>query len=100
VTAVAAQTNWQQQWGQIVAKAWGDPAFKSRLISDPAAVLKEQGVSVPAGVQFKVVESTDKLVYLPLPPAPSSEELSEEELANVAGGIVRTCFICGCPPYP
>jgi hypothetical protein len=95
---VAAQTNWQQQWGQIVAKAWGDPAYKARLISDPAAVLKAQGISVPAGVQFKVVESTEKLIYLPLPPSPSSEELSEEELQHVAGGRASTCSISyyGC----
>jgi hypothetical protein len=30
-------------WGQIVARAWQDEAFKRRLLADPAAVLREQG---------------------------------------------------------
>ena len=37
-------------WGQLVAKAWKDPAFKKRLLAQPAAVLKEEGIEMPAGV--------------------------------------------------
>jgi hypothetical protein len=31
----------------VVAKAWADEAFKARLVSDPAAVLKAEGLALP-----------------------------------------------------
>src|SRR5262249_39954625 len=77
-----------KQWSQIVAQAWADESFKRRLLADPAAVLKEQGIGVPAGVGVRVVENTDQVRYLTLPNRSGKGELSEEELAAVAGGAV------------
>jgi hypothetical protein len=74
-----------QQWSQIVAKAWTDAAFKKRLLADPAAALKESGVEVPRGLQVKVVENTDQVRHLVLPTKPSGE-ISEADLEKVAGG--------------
>ena len=74
-----------RNYGQLVSRAWSDPAFKQRLLSDPAAVLKEQGIDVPAGVRVQVLENTDKVFNLALPPQPS-EGLSDEQLDQVAGG--------------
>jgi Nitrile hydratase, alpha chain len=74
------------QWGQIVTKAWQDDAFKKRLLANPTAVLKEQGLEVSAGVQVRVVENTDQVIHLTLPAKPREGELSEDELENVAGG--------------
>ena len=51
--------DFEYQWGQLVARAWADPAFKAKLLADPAGVLKENGLTPPAGKQFKVVENTD-----------------------------------------
>jgi hypothetical protein len=62
--------DFEYQWSQLVARAWADPAFKARLLADPAAVLKENGLQVPAGMQVQVVEDTDKVLHLPLPSAP------------------------------
>jgi len=84
---MAQEQDWNKQWGQLVAKAWTDDQLRSRLLSDPSAVLQENGFPIPPGVQIKVIENTDKMVYLPLPARPSKEELSEEDLAQVAGGI-------------
>jgi branched-subunit amino acid aminotransferase/4-amino-4-deoxychorismate lyase len=41
-------------WSRIVARAWTDPQLKERLLGDPAAVLREHGVDVPAGAVVKV----------------------------------------------
>ena len=71
-------------YGRVVAKAWSDAAFKQRLVADPAAVLKAEGVAIPEGTELRLVENTDKFVYLTLPAKPA--ELSDEQLEGVAGG--------------
>ncbi len=76
---------------KIVAKAWSDAEFKKRLLSDPNAVLKENGIEIPQGVQFKVMEDTNQLVHLVLPPPP--DEIDIEELGKVAGGGKKMCKI-------
>lgn len=82
-----AEQNWDKQWGQLVAKAWADEQLKARLIENPEAVLKEHDIAVPPGMQVKVVENTDRMLFLPLPARPSTEELANEDLLQVAGGI-------------
>jgi hypothetical protein len=74
------------QWSQVVAKAWTDASFKKKLLSDPAAALKASGVDVPRGLQVKVVENTDQVLHLVLPVKPNGE-LDEAELEKVAGGL-------------
>jgi hypothetical protein len=68
----------------LVAKAWSDPLFKKRLLTDPASLLKENGVEVPADVAFKVVEDSAKVCHLLLPERPT--ELSDADLEQIAGG--------------
>ena len=33
----------QKQMAKIIAKAWADDEYKQRFISDPAAMLREEG---------------------------------------------------------
>jgi hypothetical protein len=78
-----------KQWGQVVARAWSDDAFKQRLIGDPKAVLTEAGLPVPPNLSVQVHETTPTQVHLVLPPPPTGREghkLSEAELDQVAGG--------------
>jgi hypothetical protein len=81
-----AQTQqYAKQWGQLVARTWSDAAFKQRLLAAPAAALAEEGIELPPGVEVRVCENTDRVLYLTLPPKPR-EELSDEQLDVVAGG--------------
>jgi hypothetical protein len=73
-------------YAKVVAQAWIDPAFKEKLLAEPAIVLAAAGVAVPADVTVKLVENTDKLVHLVLPSPPAEGELSDEALDGVAGG--------------
>jgi len=75
-----------KRYGQLVAAAWADSALKQRLLADPAAVFAEHGVEVPAGVQVRVVENTDRATYFVLPRQPFDGELSDEQLQHAPGG--------------
>jgi len=86
------QMEFAKKYGRVVAKAWADGKFKSRLLSDPAGALKEFGLDVPAGTQVRVVEETETVNYLVLPAKPTGD-LSLEQLESVsaAGCATRIC---------
>jgi hypothetical protein len=88
---------------QLIAKAWADDNFKKKLLSDPAAVLKAEGVELPAGMEVHAVEDTETMHHLVIPTKPT--ELSEDDLEKVAGGMLCQCpspcaCICQAPPPP
>ena len=66
-------------FGNIIAKAWRDPAFKANLIANPAAALEAEGVVVSSDMTVTVLENTDKHFNLVLPPA-HTDDLSDEAL--------------------
>jgi hypothetical protein len=79
-----------EEFRRVAERAWGDEGFRRRLLRDPVTAVAEEGVVVPeavlaAGVRFRVVEDTDEVRHLVLPPRPA-DELSDLELACVAGG--------------
>ena len=71
----------------LFAACWKDDALKARFMADPKAVLAERGIEMPDGMDVKVVENADNTAHITLPMAPDGhEEMSMEELSNVAGG--------------
>jgi hypothetical protein len=73
---------------KLVAHAWQDEAFKQELISNPkVAIERELGQKLPESTNIKVLEETGNTIYFVLPSKPSVEELSDEQLESVAGGI-------------
>lgn len=61
---------------KVVARAWVDPAYKQRLLSDATAAIKEFGFSGLQGEDMVVVENTD------------------------AVHNVVVCTLCSCYPWP
>jgi nitrile hydratase len=61
---------------KVVARAWVDPAFKQRLLTDATAAIKELGFSGLQGEDMVVVENTPEVHNL----------------------IV--CTLCSCYPWP
>jgi hypothetical protein len=84
----AAQQEALKKWSQLVAKVQADEKLKQRLLASPAAVLQEHGITVPEGKEIRVVENTDKVSYLMLPPKLSVSELTPGQLQGVVGGVI------------
>ena len=78
---------------EIIARTWVDEEFKHRLISDPVATLKAEGATIPAGLQIKAVENTDRVFHLVLPLEPT--HLSDLELEQIAAGGEQDA-LAGC----
>jgi nitrile hydratase len=57
------------------------PAYRSRIVREPRAVLRELGLELPAEVEIRVWDSSSEVRYLVLPERPpGTESLGEEAL--------------------
>jgi hypothetical protein len=74
-----------KKMGKLIAKAWADEGFKQKLLADPAATLKAEGVVLPAGRSIKTLADDDQVLHLVIPAKPT--DLSDEDLEKVAGGM-------------
>jgi hypothetical protein len=74
----------QKAMGKVVSRAWSDPAFKERLLSNPGEVLRESGIPVPQGLTIKVHEDGPSLRNIVLPV--KTDVLTDEQLDMVADG--------------
>jgi nitrile hydratase subunit alpha len=65
--------------------AWyKSPAYRSRVVREPRAVLAEMGLALPAETEVRVWDSSAEVRYLVLPERPlGTESLSAEELARL-----------------
>ena len=63
----------RRKMAKVIAKAWSDDIFKKDLLSEPRKVLETYGIAVPPGLEVKVVEQTEKLMYIVLPFKPFEE---------------------------
>ena len=62
--------------------AWyKSPAYRSRIVREPRAVLREMGLELPPEVEVRVWDSSSEVRYMVLPERPAgSEKLAEDEL--------------------
>jgi nitrile hydratase len=58
------------------------PAYRSRAVREPRALLEEMGTPIPDDVEIRVWDSSAEVRYLVLPaPPPGTDDLTEEDLA-------------------
>lgn len=83
----------RQLEAQLIEKAARDTAFRAELLRDPKDVIERElssaggsAMRLPATVTVVVHEETADTFHLVLPEAPKAGELSDVELAAVAGG--------------
>ena len=80
--------------------AWyKSPAYRSRIVREPRAVLREMGLELPPEVEVRVWDSSSEVRYLVLPERPSGTDgLSEEALSEL---VSRDAMIgVAKPPAP
>ncbi|MEO3760764.1 nitrile hydratase subunit alpha [Mycobacterium sp. B14F4] len=65
--------------------AWyKSPAYRSRMVAQPRALLAEMGLDVPADVTIRVWDSSAEARYLVLPERPTgTDDFGEAELARL-----------------
>ena len=65
--------------------AWyKEPAYRSRVVKEPRAVLAEMGYAVPENVEVRVWDSSAEIRYLVLPQRPAgTDDLGEDALAKL-----------------
>lgn len=91
--------NRQELEEKIIKKAWEDSEYKKRLLADPKAVIHEElgEEAIPDFFEVKVLEETDDTGYIRIPRNPeekNSQELSDDDLENVAGGFLPCVKNC------
>ena len=58
------------------------PAYRTRMVREPRALLREMGLDLPEQVEIRVWDSSAEIRYLVLPePPPDASALGEKELA-------------------
>jgi Nitrile hydratase, alpha chain len=72
----------EARWQQCIVKAWSDDRFRRALIDDPNRVFAAEGIPLPEGISYVVVENEPNRVHLVLPARPS--ELLVERLDRSA----------------
>lgn len=75
---------------EIRVKSLKDSEFRQHLLENPkSAIEAAMGVNIPETLNIKVIEESANHLVLTVPPALSDggNELSEEQLEAVAGGV-------------
>jgi len=74
------------------------PAYRSRAVSEPRAILQEMGLAVPVEREIRVWDSSAEMRYMVLPRRPAgTESLGETELVPL---ITRDALIGVAEPGP
>ena len=68
----SANQNTSRQLGEVILRAWTDPAFLQQLQSDPKGTLQGAGVPVADGVNVQVLQESGQQAYLVIPQKPAN----------------------------
>ena len=81
--------NRQEMEALIVQHAWKDEAFRDEFIADPKATIEKYAQQkLPADLKIVALAEDEKTIHFVIPPKPAkADELSDEDLEKVAGGI-------------
>lgn len=97
---------------KVIARAWADPSYKSELIANPHGAFAELGVHWPDHYKLEFYDDPSArvgdwttlgkgqsgILRIPIPPAPESGQVSDDELAAIGGAGSDCCCsgLCTC----
>ena len=81
--------NRQEVESLIVQRAWKDEAFRAEFLADAKGTIeKYSGEKLPPELKVVALTEDDKTIHFVIPPKPTNaDELSDEDLEKVAGGV-------------
>jgi hypothetical protein len=92
--------SWETQIARLIGQAWLDEALYRRLLNEPAATLRDNGLILEDFVEVRIDQDPDAVpvlqgtkgetvIYiLPLPPKP--DDLTEEQISSwLEGGTQK-----------
>src|SRR4028118_2192817 len=99
--------SWETQIARLIGQAWLDEALYRRLVNEPAATLRDNGLILEDFVEVRVTQDPDAVpvlqgtkgetvIYvLPLPPRPN--DLTDEQINDfIEGRTEGFPFYCVC----
>ncbi|MBD2387100.1 NHLP leader peptide family RiPP precursor [Cylindrospermum sp. FACHB-282] len=95
------EINQENLEAKIIARAWKSEEYKQELLNNPKAVIeREFNIQIPEGVTVQILEETPTNLYFVMPIRPQIDdrnlaEISDEELASIAGGNIYNAIING-----
>jgi hypothetical protein len=75
---VAKQDEATRAMARLIARAWQDASFKRDLLERPMEVLRQEGIPLAEGVEYRVVENTSALQHLVLPAKPAAPDVESQ----------------------
>lgn len=66
---------------QLTARAWTDPAFRERLLANPAQEMREAGLEVPQDIEVRAVADTESVRHIILQHRP--EWFGDDDFQNM-----------------
>ena len=72
------ENQFEAKWREIIARSWTDESFKKDLIEDPNKVIAGEGINIPSGINFVVVENEPNRMHLVLPSKDAGEAVNDD----------------------
>ena len=84
----------KEQWSELLDRFHEDESLRARIDGgETPEVLREFGISIPEGMEARVVEDTDDVTHVIFPSDPN-QLLSDENLTAVVGGETVSSAAC------
>lgn len=73
---------------EVTVRAWQDMVYRTKLADDPAQVLREAGVILPAGCRVTLLENTGSIAHLAIPRLEDLTGSGKERFLSELAGLI------------
>ena len=73
---------------EVTVRAWQDMVYRKKLADDPAQVLREAGVILPAGCRVTLLENTGSIAHLAIPRLEDLTGSGKERFLSELAGLI------------